>query len=99
MRSAGCKILPKPKVINIEKKVPHHDAPTHSVDVSGKFNINTATQSQLESIKGIGPSKAKAILAFLAEHGPVSNLSELTKVKGIGKKTVEKIAVKAFVAP
>ena len=93
------KSSPKPKKINIEKNMTHHDAPAQPVDVSGKFNINTATQSQLESINGIGPSKAKAILAFLSENGPVSTLNELTKVKGIGKKTVEKIAKKSFVQP
>ena len=65
---------------------------------SGKFDINKASQAQLESIKGIGAAKAKAILDFLASNGPITNLKDLTKVKGIGTKTVENIAEKAFVA-
>jgi competence ComEA-like helix-hairpin-helix protein len=70
-----------------------------AVITEGKFDINTATQSQLESINGIGPSKAQAILSFLTESGPVTTLDELTKIRGIGKKTVEKISDKAFVTP
>ena len=88
--------VPRPK---ITAHVDHKEHSTPSIDDSGKFNINTATQSQLESIKGIGPSKAKAILAYLEEKGPLSNINDLTNVKGIGKKTAEKIAIKAFVQP
>ncbi len=66
-------------------------------DVGGKFDINTATQSQIESINGIGPSKAAAIIAYRTEHGPFTNINELDKVSGIGPKTVEKIALKAYV--
>lgn len=32
-------------------------------------NINTATQSELESVKGLGPSKAKAIIAYRDKNG------------------------------
>ncbi|MEC7985077.1 MAG: MBL fold metallo-hydrolase [Myxococcota bacterium] len=61
------------------------------------FNINTATQSQLESISGIGPKKAQAILQFLESNGPIQSHSELQKVKGIGAKTAAKIAAQSYI--
>lgn len=54
-------------------------------------NINTATQSELESVKGLGAAKAKAIIAYREKNGPFKSLDELDKVKGFGKATVEKL--------
>ena len=67
-------------------------------DTNGKFDLNTATQSQLESISGIGPSKAAAIIAYRSENGPFSAVQDVVNVSGIGVKTAEKIAEAAFVA-
>ena len=47
-------------------------------------NINTATQAQLESLKGVGPAKAKAIIDYRTKNGPFKTLAELEKVQGIG---------------
>ena len=64
----------------------------------GGVNINTADAATLEkSLKGVGPNKAQAIIAYREKHGPFPTLAAVTKVKGIGKKTVKKIADKAFV--
>ncbi|MGC6508465.1 MAG: helix-hairpin-helix domain-containing protein [Myxococcota bacterium] len=52
----------------------------------GKLNINTANQSQLESIPGIGPSKASAIIAYRDSHGPFQSHQQLKNVHGIGDK-------------
>ena len=55
-------------------------------------NVNTATQSELESIKGIGPSKAKTIIAERLDGGHVQDANDLQKrVRGIGMKSVEKM--------
>jgi len=54
-------------------------------------NINTATKTELESIKGIGPVKAQAIIDYRAAHGGFKSIDELDKVKGIGKGTLDKI--------
>ena len=67
-------------------------------DTTGKFDLNTATQSQLESISGIGPSKATAIILYRTENGPFTSVNDVVNVSGIGAKTAEKIAVAAFVA-
>ena len=47
-------------------------------------NINTATQAQLETLKGVGPAKAKAIIDYRTKNGPFKSLAELEKVQGIG---------------
>ena len=54
-------------------------------------NINTADAQMLASnIIGVGEKKALAIVAFRDEHGPFKSVDELTQVKGIGLKLVEK---------
>ncbi len=55
------------------------------------ININTADQKTLESIPGIGPAKASAIISYRTDHGKFNSPTELTKVKGIGKKLLVKI--------
>lgn len=54
-------------------------------------NINTADQATLETIPGIGPAKASAIITYRATNGNFSSITELTKVKGIGQKLLVKI--------
>ncbi len=53
-------------------------------------NINTADQSTLEAITGIGPAKAQAIIEY-RNHSKFETVDDLTKVKGFGEKTLEKI--------
>jgi len=55
-----------------------------------KVNINTATVAELQSIKGIGPKTASAIVAYRTEHGGFKSINELENVKGIGSKSLEK---------
>ena len=56
------------------------------------INVNTATQSELESIKGIGPSKAKTFIAERLDGGHFQDANDLQKrVRGIGMKSVEKM--------
>ncbi|MCB2184419.1 MAG: helix-hairpin-helix domain-containing protein [Desulfobulbaceae bacterium] len=55
------------------------------------ININIADQQTLESLPGIGPAKAKAIIEYRNDHGSFQSLEQLTNVKGIGDKLLEKI--------
>lgn len=54
-------------------------------------NINTASQSELEMVRGVGPAKAKAIVQYREANGAFKSVDELDNVKGFGKATVEKL--------
>ncbi len=56
------------------------------------ININTATVETLASLDGVGESKAQAIIAYRSENGPFQSADDLTNVKGIGERTLEKNA-------
>lgn len=58
---------------------------------SKAVDLNTATEAQLKSIKGIGDAKAKAIVEYRTKNGNFKSVDDLAKVKGFGKKTVEQI--------
>jgi competence protein ComEA len=62
-------------------------------------NINTATQSELESVKGLGPAKAQAIISYREENGGFKTLDELDKVKGFGKASVDKLKGELLIGP
>ena len=64
----------------------NHAAP-EDVDV---VNINTADAETLsESLKGVGLSRAEAIVRYRETHGDFVDIYELANVKGIGERTVE----------
>lgn len=55
-----------------------------TVSAIGLLDLNTATDRQLETLPGIGPVKARAIIAHRNQHGPFVAAEELTAVAGIG---------------
>lgn len=68
-----------------------HHAARAGKKVAQKVNINAADADSLhKSLINIGPSKAAAIVAWRKQHGAFHSADELTQVKGIGLKTVEK---------
>ena len=56
-----------------------------------KVSINQATESELLTLPGIGPSKASAIIKYRDEFGKFNSIDELTNVSGIGSKTLENL--------
>lgn len=56
-----------------------------------KVNINSASADELATLNGIGKAKAEAIVAYRTAHGNFAAVEDLTKVKGIGSKLIEKI--------
>lgn len=61
-------------------------------------NINTATQGELDGVKGIGPSKAQAIIEYRTKNGPFKSLEDLKNVKGFGDKSIAKLKGELSVA-
>ena len=66
--------------------------PVKSVN-SPRLDVNTATLEELITIKGIGPSKAAAILKYRKEIGGFKSIDELIGVRGIGEKALMKLRV------
>lgn len=54
-------------------------------------NINTATEAELETLNGIGPAKAKAIVDYRKKQGGFKSIDDLENVDGIGSKTLSNI--------
>ena len=55
------------------------------------ININTANLEQLMKISGVGKTKAEAIISYREKNGDFKKKEDITKVRGIGKSTFEKI--------
>lgn len=52
-------------------------------------NLNSASKAELETVKGIGPQKADAILDYRKKNGPFKKVDDLRNVSGFGDKSVE----------
>jgi len=61
------------------------------------ININTASEIELQKLPRIGPKIAKRIIDYRENTGEFKSINDLQKVKGIGKKTFEKLAVYIYV--
>lgn len=62
-----------------------------SICFAQSVNINEADAKTLAAnVDGVGMSRAKAIVAYRDQYGPFDSVKDLMKVKGVGKKTVEK---------
>lgn len=54
------------------------------------LDVNTASKEELQTLTGIGPQKAEAIVSYREEHGPFESIESLQEVPGIGPSTVAK---------
>lgn len=70
---------------------PHASAPSVAPHpVEGVVNISQASPEELERLPGIGPAKARLIVEHRKQH-PFKKVDEITKVKGIGRKTFARL--------
>ena len=81
------------KTTVVQKSVPDENKKVAKIkkEVPRNVDINTADKALLTEIPGIGPVTAEAILAYRQSNGKFSSIDELTKVKGIGSKTLDKL--------
>ena len=57
---------------------------------NSRINLNTATLTQLQTLKGVGPKTAARIIAQRKRAGRFKSLEDLLQIKGIGPKTLNK---------
>ena len=57
----------------------------------GTVNLNSAQSSELQTLPGIGPAKAEAIIEHRETNGPFKSIEDLKNISGIGDKTFEKL--------
>jgi competence protein ComEA len=62
-----------------------------AVFAAGLVNINTADLATLETLNGIGPSKAQAIIDYRTQNGPFAAIGDIMNVSGIGTVTFNNI--------
>ena len=60
----------------------------HAADL---ININTADSATLQTLNGIGPSKAQAIIDYRVQYGAFANIEDIMNVSGIGTATYNNI--------
>jgi competence protein ComEA len=58
---------------------------------NGTVNLNSAQSSELQTLPGIGPAKAEAIIEYRETNGPYKSIEDLKEISGIGDKTFEKL--------
>ncbi len=97
-------VIPPPTATYTQNTTTATEAPTRSLyptveEVLHEYsiNINNADLEKLTQLPGIGVVLAGRIIDYRNEHGPFGSLDELTNVKGIGEKTLEKLRDYAYV--
>ncbi|ABV87982.1 ComEA family DNA-binding protein [Shewanella pealeana] len=83
-------IFPAAAETQVTEKPASQSQAKQSVAKSELVKINSATAAELSSLNGIGEAKATAIVEYRKAHGNFSSVEELTNVKGIGEKLVDK---------
>ena len=75
----------------VKQTEPKKSSGSSEKKVTFPVNINTASKKELDALPGIGEVLAQRIIDYRSANGPFSTVDELTKVKGIGAKTLEKL--------
>lgn len=67
------------------------DAGAAGVDAEGKVILNLATEEDLRRLPGIGPTRARAILALRGRMKRFGRVEDLLKVKGLGRRSLARL--------
>ncbi|MCB2180596.1 MAG: helix-hairpin-helix domain-containing protein [Desulfobulbaceae bacterium] len=66
--------------------------PVQTYCLTGRLDINTATQQELQELPYIGKQRAEDIIRYRREHGAFTSLDDLLNVSNIGEKSLEAIS-------
>lgn len=96
VRGIGAKTLEalRPHLAPLGASAPHTSAPllpTTQPTAPVRFDLNSATAAELETLRGIGPALAARIIESRTQTGPFESVEQLTRVRGIGPKTLESL--------
>lgn len=67
------------------------DSKNSNEEISAKININKASKDELMSVKGLGESKAEAIISYRTINGEFKDIVDIKNVSGIGEALFDKI--------
>ena len=90
-------VTPMPRFPEAATNRPTTESPdeTEETGDDGKparlVDLNTATQSELETLPSIGPARGRAIIAYREENGPFAAVEEITAVSGIGQGILDNL--------
>jgi competence protein ComEA len=65
--------------------------PSPTENASGKVDLNSATEAELDTLPGVGPVTAAAIIAWRTAHGGFTSTEQLAEVDGIGPARLDKL--------
>lgn len=72
------------------KKAETKETTKETASKDNKISINTGTLEELQTIPGIGESKAKAIIEYREKNGNFNTIEEIKNISGIGESTFDK---------
>ncbi len=72
---------------------------TTGADSGAPLDLNRADERALLALPGIGPARARAILAFRAAHGGFHSVSQLLQIKGIGRALLKQLRPLVALSP
>ncbi|WP_262370514.1 helix-hairpin-helix domain-containing protein [Rossellomorea marisflavi] len=80
-----------PKKGEVESPLPPGSPSGTSGGEAVLVNINSATSEEIQTLPGIGPSKAAAFIQYREENGPYRSVDDIKNISGIGEKTFERL--------
>lgn len=93
-KALNCDTVCNTEVIEINNCI---EKDTNETNSTNKVNINTASLEELQTLSGIGESKAKNIIEYRTTNGNFKNIEEIKNISGIGDALYEKIKDKITV--
>ncbi len=70
----------------------HGGRSSHKLQPGQTLDVNTASESELTSLPGVGPSLARRIVEYRTENGPFQSVDDLQNVSGIGAAKFDRMA-------